>query len=484
MPEDVFATWMPSVTGEKEKAAEQARNAPLEDMARQVKMMQLKNELQASPNIAKLLGGTNQVQPNPQGPVGPQGQQPTTDPKDIYKATTQNASSIWSMATDPNNPRNLLSNPSALDGLKTMLSQKIDFAKSGMLGQQGAYAAKIDSSAPGGIRPLREGEQPDVFVQENKAGTVIKPIAQSGNKLSAKFKDFETQNPEMTGVRQEGDMETYNKAFDEYQAKQVALKTEQEAEKTGKKTKATIEAQKKEFELSPLALESMVQQQVLTGKTPTFSFGAAGALQRKQYNEAYPELVKKVGYADVTNAVLKQFENKANQAALNQTVKMEALSKAYEETAVNFLDRLPELRDRLDLSQYKKLADIEAEYQSGWTGDPDTINLKTQLYEALVESGKVITGQFSIAGMPEGARQRMEEVLQAADKPETYQKVIGTLKLNMRKRNQNLENTRLYILNQMGKSGKEPTANIKVTPDGKRWRKTTTGYQEITGENK
>ncbi len=491
MPEDIIERMLPALMSAKEQGLESSRaqqeyqyqqqqrvkQAPIEDLARQVKMMQLKNELKSAPSIAKLLSGANSSTA-PQEPVGPQGQQPTVSPQAMFERTTQVASNVWSQATDPNNPRNLLDNPQALADLKDSLKTKIDFAKTGLLGQQGVMAFKNDPSVSGGIRPVKEGEQPDGYTQPKGAGTVHL-VPQGGSKLSPDLKRFEELHPEATQLRQEGDMEEYNKQLDAFKSKEAATKAEQGAKAAGMKFSAINKEQEKVYSMSDQALETMAQQEILTGKKPTFSYGIAGSVQRKQYNENFAGLSKRLGYADVTDATLKQFENKADQSALNQTTKMEALSKTYEETAKNFLDRLPELRDKIDLSKYKKWADFQSEYEAGWEGDPDVINLKTQLYDALVESGKVITGQFGIGGMPEGARTRMDEILRASDQPETFQKVINTLELNMSQRNQNLENTKKKILTSMGKSPKETGMKIITTPDGKRWKKTDKGMELV-----
>jgi hypothetical protein len=121
MPEDVFATLTPMVLGAKEQGVEQARAAqeaqfqqqqraqqkPIDDLARQVKMQQLKDERASAPSIAKLLSGTGTQAPQTPGQPGAPGpQQPS--PQEMYAQTTQAASNVWSMATDPNNPRNLL----------------------------------------------------------------------------------------------------------------------------------------------------------------------------------------------------------------------------------------------------------------------------------------------------------------------------------------------------------------------------------------
>lgn len=105
---------------------QRAKNAPMEDLARQVKMQQLKQELDASPNIAKLLQQQGPA-PTPQGPATQTGQQPTVDPEQQYQATVQRMNNIWKQATDPNSP--LLKNPAALEGLSKMLAQGFEFAQ-------------------------------------------------------------------------------------------------------------------------------------------------------------------------------------------------------------------------------------------------------------------------------------------------------------------------------------------------------------------
>lgn len=140
MADNPFATRYPNqadnmagaselIARQRDQAQQQqdrAKNAPMEDLARQVKMQQLKQELEASPNIAKLLQSQG-PQPTPQGPIGPQGQQPTVDPEQQYQAATQHMNNIWKQATDPNSP--LLKNPEALAGLSKILSQGFEFAQ-------------------------------------------------------------------------------------------------------------------------------------------------------------------------------------------------------------------------------------------------------------------------------------------------------------------------------------------------------------------
>src|ERR1700687_4808832 len=88
MPEDIFATWQPALSGAMEQGREASvqsmedmKNAPLKDLARQVQTEKLKSELQDSPTIQKLIGGmAGQQAPRTPAPPAQPGQPGATGP--------------------------------------------------------------------------------------------------------------------------------------------------------------------------------------------------------------------------------------------------------------------------------------------------------------------------------------------------------------------------------------------------------------------
>ena len=152
MPEDVFATLMPTVLSAGQQGVQnaqqqqnwfqeqqaKAKQVPIEDLARQIKMKELQNEFKNSGNIAALLKQMGQQPGAQQGQTGQQGQQ-ATDPMQAYQNIAQQyqksaqfTQNVWGMATDPRNPKNLLDSPEALLQLKEQLKTGMEFAKDAM----------------------------------------------------------------------------------------------------------------------------------------------------------------------------------------------------------------------------------------------------------------------------------------------------------------------------------------------------------------
>ena len=102
MPEDVFATLMPTVLSAGQQGVQnaqqqqnwfqeqqaKAKQVPIEDLARQIKMKELQNEFKNSGNIAALLKQMGQQPGAQQGQTGQQGQQ-ATNPMQAYQNIAQ-----------------------------------------------------------------------------------------------------------------------------------------------------------------------------------------------------------------------------------------------------------------------------------------------------------------------------------------------------------------------------------------------------------
>jgi len=82
-----------------------------------------------------------------------------------------------------------------------------------------------------------------------------------------------------------------------------------------------------------------------------------------------------------------------------------------------------------------------------------------QVYESMVEYGKVVTGQFGISGMTDTARKETATLLTAADRPATFEQLIGKeglFRKNMAQRNQEYENSYNFFAKQIGVKTTQP----------------------------
>lgn len=212
--------------------------------------------------------------------------------------------------------------------------------------------------------------------------------------------------------------------------------------------------------LSPEALEMQAQAYLDTGRLPSMGYGRAAQGVRQQIMNKAAE---QTGGGSIAGA---QMMYKGDAAALSKVRNTEALTQGFEETVKSYIPRLREMRGDLALSPFRKVAQWEYALKKDIIGDPKAQAMHTLLYETLVDYGKVVSGQFGVGGLTEGARKEAQGLLDAASNPAAFNKVLDTMEWSMTQRVKALANQRENILKPYQTGKKAPTQGVEVPTGG------------------
>jgi hypothetical protein len=383
MAENPFATVYPTqadnmakssdlIAKQREQAQAQqdrAKNAPIEDLARQVKKQQLTQELEAAPKLAQFLQQQGPT-PTPQGPVGPEGQKPTVDPQQQYQARMDYLNNIWSQATKEGSP--LLNNPMALEGLSKIMKQGMDFTKEahsaaaapaigkppmpvGIVG--GEYVPL--SKAPAGTKEVGTIEYDDKG--QPKFVYPIKEPATPRTESELTFQDWKSNNP-TTKDKKTGKIRESNRADWELAKKQETADIKAEADRQKK-----LEAEKE--------MQPVIDQ----------------AVMNEQFNAA-----KELAYKDksmFTKMMAKEYKNIVPDKLLaNATLTTDVRTNIRKNMAVGLKGRLDNLLNKLKTMKPGKFktANDFTNWVKNQANDPEMADLLSSKNSILFELGQAL----------------------------------------------------------------------------------------------
>lgn len=202
------------------------------------------------------------------------------------------------------------------------------------------------------------------------------------------------------------------------------LKLQRDKETAAAKETGKIGADIAQTALSPEAVDAAATSYNMTGKMPSVGMGIGGVLQRKQILDRSAKMLKEEGLSN-KDAVINQIKTKTTQTALNQLDKLRQYTNNFEERTNLLFDTLVPMRQKIIDSGIRSANTLINIAEGKVEGTPDQRELASQVYESMVDYGKVVTGQFSIAGMSDSARKETQQLLNAADREDTFVRLVG-----------------------------------------------------------
>lgn len=190
------------------------------------------------------------------------------------------------------------------------------------------------------------------------------------------------------------------------------------------KTDAKKEARKTG---DPNDMQMMVADYIVTGKQPTNMRDAA---TQRQFRREANKMLKQYGMDPMTWAK-SRVDARAATHALNKVQEVNTKTNQLEETANKLLDRAIEQHSSLKLGKTRKINDWLNHAKANWQGDPKTRTIEGTIYEALVDYGRVMSGNTSQGGITDSARAEAEKLLSAADNREAFLSIVENMKKTM-----------------------------------------------------
>jgi hypothetical protein len=224
------------------------------------------------------------------------------------------------------------------------------------------------------------------------------------------------------------------------------------------RNKALEEAQT----IKPLAALKAGQYWYMTGRFPP-GMGLGWSI-RKQVMDAGSDWAEKNGLKDNWYLATREMQTRATQANMIKIETMKGMTENFEATVLAYIPVLQEQSTKVHRVPIKSIAGLEMWYQMGLKGDPDTQAFYGTLYELLVDYSKVVTGNFSMSGLTDTARQEGARLLSVQDKPETFNAVLANFQVLMMKRVEALKSTQDSVINRYLGQGLQRTGGLMTPP--------------------
>lgn len=516
MPEDIFATWQPVLSGAMEQgrdasvqSMEDMKNAPLKDLARQVQMQKLKGEFQDAPTIQKLIGGMKPVSPTipattrtgavqgVEGPIGPQGQQPQAvgsperqaTPQEMYQQQISRFGDILQQGIEAEKKGNLT--PTGLQGLFTALQPMY---------KQAEIQFQLSSMTQGGNRTI-DPQTGELIVNRFNPMT-MKPEEEKTKVPSAEHETFaknmfdgkhyyeldpEQQSKVNEVVREEKTglgmsavqyMKShpgvpFHQALEQVKADQVTAITKARMEASIDIKQENLKKNYTPDVIANLANEYRSGTPLNQMMLPKVFEDPTGYVKSQVLTQALQQ-AREAGDTDWLRGHASLIYN-ANKSAVTQlNNKVTGLSNFEKRTEA-------EMSRVLKLSKDVPRREMSIENYGMWLngkfkGDAKTINLFNGIKSISTEYARVISGNTGAGATSVHATEMAESMIPMFLGQKSLEDVVGSLRQNMEvtigaakedltSLRQNLNASKLS-----GEQMKKPEVNIITTPDGSHWQ--------------
>jgi hypothetical protein len=236
-------------------------------------------------------------------------------------------------------------------------------------------------------------------------------------------------------------------------AKQAVQEAKRARGDTSLVTATEIEDHLLDEQMGPIDPDALRKDAEFYGQTgqlpPNIGFGTSANRYKQKVRNEWSKLARESGLGDIPLA-LRSARYKSTRENLAKTENILNMTRNYEKTVEEYLPILEEQFDKVKVNKIRAIGDLEYKILNNLIGDPDARVLYGTLYETLVDYGKVVTGNFSIAGLTDTARVEGQKLLDAADNPESRKKILANFRTMMAKRSKALIDTSEEILDRGG----------------------------------
>ena len=411
MPEDIFATWQPALSGAMEQGREASvqsiedmKNAPLKDLARQVQVQKLKGELEDSPTIQKLIGGIKPASPTipavtrtgaaqgVEGPVGPQGQQPQAQvsperqasPLEMYQQQITRFSDVLTKGIEAEKDGKL--SPEGLQKLFNSLTPMYEAAQKQYEVQSGPMMNLMKSITPEKYEPESIQKFYDQYKTTGRPDySLLTPVEKPEKAMplaERTFEDWLTLNPTVKDART-GKTRPANAAdYDEY--KRLLVTREKKAEQESQDKAVAQEIMAGNADIGPVTGRNKGIIAEIRKLDPTFNIRLAHA----RYTSDTAELTK-----------VKQQRGQIS---------------TFEKTAEKNLDIMRGLSNKVDRGGTPVINRWILAGKKGIKGDPDVAAFEAAMTTFAGEYAKIMTSATGSGVTSNEAREEIHRIINTA----------------------------------------------------------------------
>ena len=407
MPEDIFATWQPALSGAMEQGREASvqsmedmKNAPLKDLARQVQTEKLKSELQDSPTIQKLIGGmAGQQAPRTPAPPAQPGQPGATGPA---------GTPVPPQAPTPPSP--LEAYQTQITRFSDVLTKGIEAERDGKLSPEGLQ--KLFNS----LTPMYEAAQKQYEVQSGPMMNIMKSITpekyepESIQKFYDNFKS--TGRPDYSLLdrieKPEKTIPLAERTFEDW----LKLNPTVKDAKTGK-TRAANAADydeykrllvTKEKKAEQMDQDKAVAQEIIAGNADIGPVTGRNKGIIAEIRKLDPTFNLKLAHARYTS----------DTAELTKVKQQRGQISTFEKTAEKNLDIMRGLSNKVDRSGTPVINRWILAGKKGIKGDPDVAAFEAAMTTFAGEYAKIMTSATGSGVTSNEAREEIHRIINTA----------------------------------------------------------------------